>query len=175
MPHLVQMEKKYAKKGLTIVAPEVQGSSVEAIEEMAEDKKLNYTITKSIRGPSLSRGIPSMAVFNTKGKLIFVGHPMSRDAEKVVKDALKEVTSTDSDSGSSSIFDKPKNLIEERSWTNSEGKAITATLVSLEGDTGHFKFPNGKKFDYDITKLSADDQTVIKEASEKLTADDDDL
>ena len=175
MPHLVQMEKKYAKKGLTIVAPEVQGSSVEAIEKMADDKKLNYTITKSISGPSLSRGIPSMAVFDTKGKLVFVGHPMSRDAEKVVKDALKEVKMTDSDSDAGSIFDKTPDLVAQRTWKNSEGKAIEATLVSLEGNTGHFKFSNGKKFDYDITKLSADDQSVIKEASEKLTAGDDDL
>ncbi len=168
MPHLVQMEKKYGDKGLTIVAPEVQGSSVEAIEKMAEDKKLNYTITKSISGPSLSRGIPSMAVFDTKGKLVFVGHPMSRDADKAVKEALRAVKKSDSKSESNSIFAKVPNLVEQRTWTNSEGNKIQAVLVSLDENTGHFKFSNGKKFDYDITKLSEEDQKVIKEAAEKL-------
>ena len=167
MPHLVQMDKKYSKKGMVLVAPEVQGSAPEAIKEMAEDRKLKYTITKSISGPSLSRGIPHMAVFDTKGKLVFTGHPMNKDAEKAIKTALKDAT-VEVESSSDSIFDRPKekpNLVDERTWTNSEGKSIKATLISLDADTGHFKFPNGKKFDYDITKLSEEDQAVIKEAA----------
>ena len=47
-----------------------------------------------------------------------------------------------------------------------EGKTIKATLISLDDKTGHFKFPNGKTFDYEITKLSDADQIVIKEAAE---------
>ncbi len=167
MPHLVQMDKKYSKKGMVLVAPEVQGSTPESIKEMAEERKLKYTITKSISGPSLSRGIPHMAVFDTKGKLVFTGHPMDKDAEKAIKTALKDASAEDESSSGGSIFDKPKAktaLISERTWTNSEGKSIKATLLSLDADTGHFKFPNGKKFDYDITKLSDDDQSVIKEA-----------
>jgi hypothetical protein len=163
------MDKKYSKKGMTLVAPEVQGSSVEDIAAMAKDRKLKYAITKSISGPSLSNGIPHMAVFDTKGKLVFTGHPMSGDAEKAIKTALKDVKASDDSSDGGSIFDrpssKPTNLVEKRSWTNSEGKSITATLISLDADTGHFQFPNGKKFDYDITKLSADDQEVIKAAA----------
>jgi hypothetical protein len=169
MPHLVQMEKKYSKKGMTLVAPEVQGSTPEAIAEMAKARKLPYSITKSISGPSLSNGIPHMAVFDTKGKLIFTGHPMSPDAEKAIKTALKDVKEDKDSSDGGSIFDrpssKPTNLVEKRSWTNSEGKTITATLISLDADIGHFEFPNGKKFDYDITKLSAEDQEVIKAAA----------
>src|SRR5210317_1128141 len=108
MPHLVQMDKKYSKKGMVLVAPEVQGSTPESVKEMAEDRKLKYTITKGISGPSLSRGIPHMAVFDTKGKLVFTGHPMNKDAEKAIKTALKDATGDDDSSSENSIFDKPK-------------------------------------------------------------------
>ena len=69
MPHLVQMDKRYSKKGLHIVAPEVQGSSVEAIEEIVKNEKMKFTVTKGISGPSLTRGIPHAAVFDVSGKV----------------------------------------------------------------------------------------------------------
>ena len=47
MPHLVKMDKKYSKKGLRILAPEVQSSSVEAIEKLVKEHKINYPIMKS--------------------------------------------------------------------------------------------------------------------------------
>ena len=159
------MDRRYSKKGLTIVAPEVQGSSVEAIQAVIEDGKMEYTVTQSISGPRLGTTIPRMAVFDTTGKLAWVGHPMDKEAERAIKDALKEATPDDSSSGSS-LPPKEKDLVELRSWTNAEGNAIEATLISVEGNTGHFKKSNGQKFDYDITKLSADDQEVIKKASE---------
>ena len=170
------MDKKYKKRGLTVVAPEVQGTGVEQLKEFVKDRKINYTVTKSISGPRLGNGIPRMAVFNTKGKLVFAGHPRDKNAEKAIKAALREVKDTDSGSSSLSIFDKKKetNLVDERTWTNAEGKSIKATLVSLDDKTGHFKFPNGKKFDYDITKLSEDDQLVIETALKAAEEKEDD-
>lgn len=151
-----------------MVAPEVQGSSVEAIEELAEDKRLKYAITKGISGPSLSRGIPSTAVFDVEGKLIYVGHPMSPDTEKVIKEALKEATPSEDEESSSGLAPRQQDLIANRTWTNSEGKEMTATLVSVTGNTGHFKFTNGQTFDLDLSKLSEADQAVIKEATKAV-------
>jgi len=164
------MDKSYSKKGLVIVAPEMQGSSSADIEKVVKAHKIGYAITKTISGPSLGNSIPRIAVFDTTGKLVFAGHPADDGAEKAIKAALKGVNGEASPSGGSSIFDKKEPLVAERSWTNADGKVIKATLISLDGDTGHFKFPSGKPFDYDIKKLSDADQEVIKKAAADLAA-----
>ena len=108
-----------------------------------------------------------MAVFDVKGQLIFSGHPMDDKAEKIIKTALKDATVRGSEEKSTSgLGAKKANLVEERSWTNTDGKSIKATLISLQDNTGKFTFPDGRSFDYDITKLSDADQTLIKEAVE---------
>ena len=161
------MDKKYSKKGLVLVAPECQNTDTEALKEFIKEKKIKYTVTNNISGPRLGNGIPRMTVFDTKGKLVFAGHPMAKDADKAIKSALKDAKADD-DKEEDPFFNKKRatNLVAERTWTNAEGKSIKATLISLDAKTGHFKFPNGKNFDFDITKLSADDQALIKEASE---------
>ena len=163
------MDKKYSKKGLVLVAPECQLTDAEKLKEFAKEKKIKYTITNNIRGPRLGSGIPRMALFDVKGKLVFAGHPMSEDADKAIRTALKDAKPDGDDEEEDSFFSKKeekRDLVAERSWTNSEGKTIKATLISLDDKTGHFKFPNGKTFDYEITKLSDADQIVIKEAAE---------
>ena len=168
MPHLVQMDKKLSKKGLVIVAPEVQGSSEEDIKEVLEENDVEYTVTKSISGPVLGRGIPRTAVFDVSGKLIYVGHPSDPKTEKAIKAALKDATPPDGESSSSSsgLTARKADLVANRKWTNNDGKEMEAALVDLTGDTGHFKFPNGRKFDYAITNLSDADQAAIKAAAE---------
>jgi len=167
MPHLVQMDRKYAKKGMVLVGAEVQGSNDEKIKEVIDEHDLKFTVTKGIAGPSLSNAIPHMAVFDVKGDLVFTGHP--NQAEKAIKTALKEVKEDSSPTDESSIFAKPKYLIEERLWTNDKGKTLKAALITLEGNTGMFRFSNGRTFNYDITKLSSDDQTLIKSKSNQET------
>ena len=162
MPHLVQMDKKYSKKGMVMVGAEVQGSSPDAIKKMAADHKLQFTITKGISGPSLSRGIPHMAVFDVKGDLVYHGHPSNPESEKAIKDALKDATPPDTASAGNDPFAKPKYLVDERTWTDTEGRTLKAAMISLEGNSGKFRFPNGRIFNFDITKLSEEDQTLIK-------------
>ncbi|MDG2125405.1 MAG: hypothetical protein P8J87_17005 [Verrucomicrobiales bacterium] len=159
------MDKRYKSKGLTLVAPEVQGSSAEAIEEMVKEKKLSYTITKSITGPRLSNGIPHAAVFDVSGKMVYHGHPASPDFEKSIKTALKEAKPAE-EKGTGSVFDKPKNLVESRTWTNADGNSLTAALISVSGDTGSFRKANGQTFSYAISKLSEGDREIISKASE---------
>ena len=104
--------------------------------------------------------------FDVSGKLIYVGHPMADETEKAIKSALKEATApTDSGASSTGLAPRKPDLVANRSWTNSEGKAIEAALIEVVGTTGHFKFPNGRKFEYDVTKLSEADQEVIKKAA----------
>ncbi len=164
MPHLVKMDKKYSKKGLRILAPEVQGSSVEAIETLVKKHKINYPIMKgSTRAPNM-KGIPHSVVFNTAGELVFEGHPMDPEFDKSIKKALKdvEVADADADDGGG-LFAKP--LIAQRIWTNSEGKPLVAAVTAIEGENVMFKLKNGKKIPYPIAKLSEADQKLIKEAS----------
>ena len=56
-------------------------------------------------------------------------------------------------------------------WTNVDGKAITATLLRVEGTNAVLRM-NGKEFPYPIAKLSAGDQAKIRsfdEAAKKAT------
>ena len=45
MPHLVQMDRKYAKKGMVLVGAEVQGSNDEKIKEVIDWKM--YCVPKA--------------------------------------------------------------------------------------------------------------------------------
>ena len=98
------------KKGLVVVAPEVQGSSPDAIAKIVDEGKIEYTVTQGMRGPSLGRGIPHMAVFDVHGKLVFSGHPMDPEAEKSIKAALKEVEG--GDEMSSGLAARPVRLVQ---------------------------------------------------------------
>ena len=146
-----------------MIGAEIQNSSPEAIAKIANSHKLKFTLTKGIRGPRLYNGIPHTAVFDVKGNLVFNGHPSNPATEKAIKNALKEATPPNTDSSGNSFFNKPKYLVDERTWTNADGKTLKAAMVSLSGKTGKFRFPNGRMFNYDITKLSEDDQLLIKE------------
>ena len=162
MPHLVQMDKKYSKKGMVMVGAEVQGSSPDAIKKMAADHKLQFTITKGISGPRLANGIPHTAVFDVKGDLVYHGHPSNPATEKAIKDALKDATPPVTAATRNDPFAKPKYLVDERTWTDKEGRILKAAMISLEGNSGKFRRPNGRTFNFDITKLSEEDQTLIK-------------
>ena len=165
------MDKKFGKKGLRILAPEVQNSAVGDIEALVKEHKIEYPIMKgSTRAPNM-RGIPHSVVFNAKGDLVFEGHPMSDEFEDSIKDALKEVEAGGGDDDDNDFFAKFKPLIEERTWTNSEGKPLVASVVAIKEDEVVFKLKNGKEVPYPIAKLSDEDQELIKE---KRDAEEDD-
>ena len=64
---------------------------------------------------------------------------------------------------------KPKQrpLVNERSWTNSDGKTLVASLVCVINEVGRFERSNKSVFGYEINKLSKEDQTLIKDTIEK--------
>lgn len=167
MPHLVQMDMLYSKKGLQIIGAEVQGSPKKSITKITDKFKVKFPITKGVRGPSTGSGIPRSVVFDTEGKVIFTGHPASGDFERVVKKALDDVKDFDAHSGrKSKLPEVKKPLIGQRSWTNNENKTINAAVLSVVGDDVEFKLTSGKKVKYPISKLSEDDQNLIKEAAD---------
>lgn len=160
------MDRQLGKKGLTIIAPEVQGSEPAAIAALSEEHDITYTVTDGYDGPRTGNAIPRMAVFDIRGKMVFSGHPMDREAEKAIKEALKEVEVPEEEE-ENALMPRNSELIPMRNWTNSEGRSIEASLISIEGNTGQFKFRNGQQFEYDVTQLSAEDQEVIAGAGKE--------
>ena len=57
---------------------------------------------------------------------------------------------------------RDRYLIDERTWTDADGKKLVAALVSFVGSKGKFRFKNGREFNYEISKLSTEDQGLIK-------------
>ena len=170
------MDRSYAKKGLLLIGAESQGSSTEDIQKIVDDNRVKFPITKGASGPIDVPGIPHMFVFDTKGKLVFSGHPGNADAEKAIRKSLKEVAATEGDAASSEkssaldVFQR-KDLVAERSWTNSDGRALVASLTSLSGTTGTFRRPDGRTFEFHITKLSEEDQKIITAAQDSADTD----
>lgn len=165
MPHLVQMDKRYGKKGLQLIGAHVQGGTHEKIKDKVDDLKMEFPVTDGVRGPSVGgNGIPKILVFNPAGKLVFAGHPMA-DVDKVIKKELRNVTATDEGSSTKGGFglpSRPGELAPMRDWTNSDGKTIQAALVSITGDQVKFKLKNGRQVDYPIAKLSEKDQEFVE-------------
>jgi thiol:disulfide interchange protein len=59
---------------------------------------------------------------------------------------------------------------ESRTWTNTEGVAIDAEYVKSDSDNVTLRLRNGKLTTFAQSKLSAADQTVIKDLKAKETA-----
>ena len=164
MPHLVKMDKKMKPKGLSIIAAESQNTPEDKIKGILDEHKAEFTVTRQARGPLRSRGIPNAYVFGVDGQLIFKGHPMSPDFERTIKKALKEFKGED---------DQPEikgDVFPQRTWKNTDGKPLVASVTEIKADQVIFKLKNGRKIPYDISKLSEEDQALI---NEKLNPDED--
>ena len=164
MPHLVEMDKKYSNKGLKIIAAEVRGSSKQAIGKIIEENNAGFTVTKGAQGPVSIAGIPHAVAFGADGKLIFKGHPASEEFKDVVKKALRGVEVVEENPGGLAALG---DAIEQRTWTDSEGIKMVAAVTKIDGDKVIFRLQkNGKIVPYPISKLSEEDQKLIKEKIE---------
>ena len=164
MPHLVQMDKRYGKKGLQIIGVERQNSSTEDIARIVKKMKMKFPVASGGSGPVQTRGIPHMFVFSAKGKLVYSGYP-NDDAEKVIKKELRKVDGGDT-TKRFGLPERKKSLTEMREWTNADGKTVKAELVAIDSEAGTvtLKLANGRTVTgYDSSKLSEDDQKLIKE------------
>ena len=142
-------------QGLSIIAAESQNTPSEKVKTLLDKNKAEFTVTRQVRGPLSSRGIPHSYVFDVEGQLIFQGHPGDPKFEKTIKAALKDFEVE---------ADEPQgDLFPQRTWKNSDGKPLVAAITEINGDTITFKLKNGRKIPYDISKLSEEDQKLIKE------------
>jgi len=137
---------------------------VEKVQAFAEKHDIEFPLTQGTTRPDGGGGLPHMVVFDVEGNCVFSGHPASDECEDAIKDALKAVKGEE-DSGSSSGLVSRVDLVPERSWTNTDGNKLVASLVSVDGDSGTFRKSNGQTFPYAISKLSDADQKIIQEAT----------
>jgi len=61
----------------------------------------------------------------------------------------------------------PRALFKERQWTNTQGKTLTAALLSINKDSGQFRRNDGSRFTYPLEKLTAKDRKLIETAIEE--------
>ncbi len=91
-PHLSQLQKQYADKGLTVIgvsAADQRGNTLEKARAMVADKgdKMGYTVSWDTDRTTSDawmvaagrRGIPCSFVVDKQGRIAFIGHPMELD------------------------------------------------------------------------------------------------
>ena len=187
MPQLVALSKRYDDKGLQVIGLHVQNATEDEIKAKVKQLKIPFPVTTGGGGPKSGGGIPHSIVFDPEGKMTFEGHPADPDFEKAVKKALKSVTvaagsasglgepkpagSKLGSSGGSSLGSaaakpvKPGALIPLRTWTSSDGRTMSAALLSVDGANGKFKKADGTTFTMPLNRLADDDQKIIEEAA----------
>ncbi|MCE9609354.1 MAG: TlpA family protein disulfide reductase [Chthoniobacter sp.] len=93
LPDIEKIAKRYSSKMLVFGA-ESQGSKPEDVKPVVAKNKLSYTITQGVSGPIQFSGIPHVFVFDTKGELVFSGHPGDPRFEGAVRKATAGATSS---------------------------------------------------------------------------------
>jgi|MDTC01.3.fsa_nt_gb hypothetical protein len=169
MPHLVQMNKKYAKKGQPLIGVHRQNASDKAIKKVVDKLKVKFRIVKTGSVPGRTGGIPHLFVFSTEGKLVYSEHP--NRADKVIKKELRNAKATEK-ADSFGLPDRPTKLTEMRRWTNIKGKTMTAALVSIDTDKAKLQlFKDNRIVDYPIADLSEADQKLINDKAPSSSED----
>ena len=168
MPMLNGLAKRHESKGLKVIGAHSQEATEEEILKTIKTSKIKFPVTEGARSPLKFNGIPHSAVFASDGTMLFEGSPHDKGFERAVRDAMK--TATNSKDGESTISSsstiKPAILVAERTWTNTDGKPMAATLVKVENGQGTFRRKNGSTFVYAIEKLSTSDQEIVIKAQE---------
>ncbi len=124
MPHLSELQKKYADKNLTVIgvtAADKRGNTLEKARAMVTDKgdKMAYTVawdtdrtTSDAWMTAAGRqGIPCSFVVDKQGKIAFIGHPMELDTP------LAQLVADKYDIESAAKAYRAKAVIEARAMT----------------------------------------------------------
>lgn len=91
LPDMAKLAKRYEKKGLVVIGLERQQGSKEEILKLLKPARVQYPVFSGGSSGVASDGIPHACVFGSDGKLIWHGHPMDKEFEDSVKDALKAI------------------------------------------------------------------------------------
>lgn len=167
MPMLNSLAKRHDSKGLKVIGAESQNSSDEEVQKIVKSYKIKFPVTAGASHPLQFSGIPHSAVFAADGAMLFEGHPMDKDFERAVRDALKTAGPVkDKEGAEPAATSTAGPLVAERTWTNSDGKPLAAALLKVENGEGSFRRKDGSTFRYAIAKLSASDQEMIAAAQQ---------
>ena len=165
MPMLNSLAKRHDSKGLKVIGAESQNSGEEEVQKIVKSYKIKFPVTAGARHPLKFSGIPHSAVFAADGTMLFEGHPMDKDFDRAVRDALKTAGSgKEKESAEATTSPTGDPLIAERTWTNTDGKPLAAALLKVENGEGIFRRKDGSTFRYAVEKLSTSDQEMIAAA-----------
>lgn len=166
LPELAKIHKRYEKKGLEVVGMEVQNSKKEEITDLLDKARVKYPVVTGGSTPVNAGSIPHAHVFGTDGKLLWAGNPHDDGFLKAIRDGLRDVKETPASSSAGSAETKAGPVIATREWTNTDGKKIRAEVLRIEESQVIFRMNGSRELPYEIAKLSADDQKLIREAAE---------
>lgn len=94
MPHLTELQKKYKKKGLTIIG--VSSEELGTVQSFGRLNTMGYTVAVDRRDATKrawfeaagQKGIPAAFIVDRKGKIAFIGHPASDEFDKVLNEVM---------------------------------------------------------------------------------------
>ena len=160
LAHLNKLDEEYRAKGLTIIGAEIYHSGKKQISAVLEKQNVGFTITDGVTGPISVSGLPYAVVFSPDGNLLFHGHPNDERFEAQIKAATANVKNHKK----VALRVAEVSVIPSREWTDSTGRKMLASVSKIEGEKVFFQMKTGKVVAYQITKLSAEDQKIIKNA-----------
>lgn len=170
LPHLAELYDKNKDKGLVVIGAESQGSQDGEIKKVIGKAKVTYPVVKGADGPIQVSGIPHAFVFDSQGELVWDGNPLGGDMERVVSKALAALKASGKSSSVSPVSTNAV-LIPTRSWTNADGKIITAAVKRADNGKVTFLMPNCSEIQYPLEKLSRESRDAIVEALGKNPAE----
>lgn len=168
IPYFNKIAKSYDSKGLVLIGAHCQSASDEEILAMVKSQKIKFPVTTGTNGPINFSGIPHTAVFAADGTMLFHGHPDDKEFERALRTATKDAVAGSAKpaaaASTTAAASSSGPLIPSRSWTNSDGKAVVAALMSVKDGIGTFRKADGNSFTYAVDKFSAADQDMISKA-----------
>ncbi len=165
LPRMAALEKENREKGLAVIGAETTGANKDDIKPLLEKSKVEYTVTDKATGPNEGMELPHAFVFDAEGECIYAGNPDDPQFNEAVKKAIATVKTPAGGANRPSLLtERPRNLVETRSWKNAEGREIIAAVKSADEKNVTFLFPNGQQTVYPLEKLSPESREVISAA-----------
>jgi hypothetical protein len=172
LPRLAELEKANRERGLVIIGTvgvvgeeKPKATDRKAIKALLERHKVEYTITDAATGPVEVAEAPHAFVFDAGGETLYDGNPDDPQFNEAVKEAIASVKIPARGANRPPLLnERPRDLIESRTWKNAEGREIIAAVKSADDKTVAFILPNGQQTIYPLEKLSAESREVINAA-----------
>ena len=93
LPHIEKIAKRNKDK-LLVFGAHAQGGTDAEVRAVVKKHGLSYTITQGVSSPVQTRGIPHVFLFDTKGALVFSGHPADPEMERAVRKVTTGASAT---------------------------------------------------------------------------------